>query len=69
MWLTTTWKSRTKESFHIFQQYSGPVTTLTPEGFPETGLFMHLSHHVFRIKQFQKYLSYGAYVFSEICKN
>ena len=46
--------------FLQFEHFLGLVDTFTPEGFSETGHFMHLSIHVLRSPQFQKYLSQEA---------
>ena len=41
--------------------------TFTAKGFSETRPLMHLSKHVFRSQELQKYLSYEAQVFFSKC--
>ena len=44
--------------FCRFQQFLGMISALTTKEFSESGLFVHLSNHVFLSQQLQKYLSY-----------
>ena len=46
-------------------QNHNKFNTFTPKGFSETRPFMHLSKHVFRSQQLQKYLRYEAHFFKK----
>ena len=52
-----------------FQQCFDQFTMLLIESFSETGLFRHLSNHVFRSPQVQKYISYEGYLLFENVQN
>ena len=46
-----------------------PITVKPVEAFPETGLFRHLSNHVSRSPEIQKYISYEGHHFFENVQN
>ena len=51
-----------------FQQCFGPFTMLLVKSSPETGLFRHLSNHVFWSPYIQKYISNEGHFFRKISR-
>ena len=47
----------------ILNQCFGPFTMSVVEGSPQTGAFRHSSKHVFRGRQFRKYIRYERHLF------
>ena len=52
-----------------FEQCFGPLTMLLVEGSSETGLFGHLSNHLFPSPEVQKYISYEGHHFFQSFQN
>ena len=52
-----------------FQQSFGQFTMLLVEGSSETGVFRHLSNHVFRSPYVQENIRYEGYLFFEYVQN
>ena len=51
-----------------FEQYLGTFTMLLVEGSSETGLFKHLSNHVFRVRNFGNTKAVKVIFFSQTSK-
>ena len=52
-----------------FQQCFGPFAMLLAKGFPETGFFRHLSNHVFRSPEVEKYITSEGHLLLENFQN
>ena len=53
---------------HRYQQYLGPVNTLTAEELTEKGPFTNLSTPLFQSQSFRKYLSYETHLCFKILR-